>query len=653
MKTRLPKSILAALLSFTFAANLRAQPNAFTYQGHLRENGQPAAGIYDLRFGIYDSGMGGSAVGGVVTNSATSVSNGLFTVLLDFGAGVFNGSARWLEIGVRTNGNAGAFTTLSPRQPVTPTPYALHAANATALMSFINAPLDIKVNGARALRLESTGSNSVNVVGGYAGNSVAATVVGATIGGGGAGNYSGFTLVNRVEADFGTVGGGFWNTVSNFAATVAGGSLNNASGNASSIGGGDGNTASDALATVSGGGANTASGLHASIGGGYQNVASGYEAAVAGGLRNTASGDLTAVGGGWNNIASGISAKVAGGGFNSATGNYSTVGGGGTNRVFGSYSTVAGGRINVIQTNADHATIAGGQQNTVLANGHYATIGGGRGNAVSGSATIGGGSGNTASGSGAVGGGEQNIASSSATVAGGLQNAATNFAATVAGGFQNIARGNGAMVPGGHFNTAQGTASFAAGLRAKAIHDGAFVWADSQGSDFASHREDQFHVRAVGGALFDINDGHWIDLRRASSVSLPNRIINTSSGAYLSTGGTWVNSSDSARKENFQPVNGRRILAALAALPVSEWNYKTEDATARHIGPTAQDFHAAFGLGTDDKHIATVDADGVALAAIQGLNQKLEQKETEIAKLKQRLDKLEQLLNHKLNGGDR
>jgi hypothetical protein len=81
--------------------------------------------------------------------------------------------------------------------------------------------------------------------------------------------------------------------------------------------------------------------------------------------------------------------------------------------------------------------------------------------------------------------------------------------------------------------------------------------------------------------------------------------------------------SDRNLKENFQPVDARVVLAKVAALPLSEWNFK-EDTAARHVGPVAQDFHAAFGLGTDDKHIATVDADGVALSAIQGLNQKPE-----------------------------
>ena len=80
------------------------------------------------------------------------------------------------------------------------------------------------------------------------------------------------------------------------------------------------------------------------------------------------------------------------------------------------------------------------------------------------------------------------------------------------------------------------------------------------------------------------------------------------------------------------------------ALPLTTWNYKTQEKTIRHIGPMAQDFASAFEVGEDDKHITSTDADGVALAAIQGLNQKLEQKETEITELKHRLEKLERLM---------
>jgi serine/threonine protein kinase/Tfp pilus assembly protein PilF len=128
----------------------------------------------------------------------------------------------------------------------------------------------------------------------------------------------------------------------------------------------------------------------------------------------------------------------------------------------------------------------------------------------------------------------------------------------------------------------------------------------------------------------------------------------------LSTNGTWTASGfdmngDRDGKENLVPVDARTVLEKVAALPISQWNFNGA-ADVQHIGPMAQDFYAAFRVGTDDKHISTVDAEGVALVAIQGLNQKveeqrseLEQKEKEIGKLKERLEKLEQLLNHQLN----
>ncbi len=99
-----------------------AQGTAFTYQGRLNDGSAPANGIYDFRFAIHDAASGGGDLA-VVTNSATAVSNGLFTVTLDFGAGVFTGADRWLDIGVRTNGD-GAFTALTPWQAFTATPYA-------------------------------------------------------------------------------------------------------------------------------------------------------------------------------------------------------------------------------------------------------------------------------------------------------------------------------------------------------------------------------------------------------------------------------------------------------------------------------------------------------------------------------------------------
>lgn len=95
-------------------------------------------------------------------------------------------------------------------------------------------------------------------------------------------------------------------------------------------------------------------------------------------------------------------------------------------------------------------------------------------------------------------------------------------------------------------------------------------------------------------------------------------------GSILRPGNSWAPTSDRNAKENFREIDPREVLARVVALPVVNYNLKSQTNTIRHLGPMAQDFHAAFGLGEDDKHITTIDADGVALAAIQGLNQKLE-----------------------------
>lgn len=108
--------------------------STFTYQGRLTEGGAPANGSYDLRFILYTAESGGSQVGSIIeTKDDVPVANGLFTVTLNFGLGVFDGSPRWLEIAVRPGASSGDFTVLSPRQRITPTPYAFHAAMAEAL----------------------------------------------------------------------------------------------------------------------------------------------------------------------------------------------------------------------------------------------------------------------------------------------------------------------------------------------------------------------------------------------------------------------------------------------------------------------------------------------------------------------------------------
>ena len=135
MKTKFHHSFvvlaLLALLSTILYQpfTLRAQGTAFTYQGQLQNNGGPASGTYNLTFSLFNTSIAGSAIAGPVTNNAVNVTNGLFTVFIDFGSGLFTGTSNWLEIGVETNG-FGAFTTLSPRQQLTPAPYAIDAESA-------------------------------------------------------------------------------------------------------------------------------------------------------------------------------------------------------------------------------------------------------------------------------------------------------------------------------------------------------------------------------------------------------------------------------------------------------------------------------------------------------------------------------------------
>jgi hypothetical protein len=241
-------------------------------------------------------------------------------------------------------------------------------------------------------------------------------------------------------------------------------------------------------------------------------------------------------------------------------------------------------------------------------------------------------------------------------------------------------------VPGGFGNVAGGYCSFAAGYYAQAIHDGSFVWADSTQTGYASTGDDQFCIRATGGVqlspgtrlycgnqvrqmlnLWGTNYGIGVQgstLYSRTSDGFAwyrggghnDAQYNNGGGATLmilnNTGltvnGTFVSSSDRNLKENFATVSPREVLDKVTALPISRWNFKGDAATP-HVGPMAQDFRAAFALGADDKHIATVDADGVALAAIQGLNQKLEErlrtKDAEIQELRQAITELKQLVN--------
>ena len=183
----------------------------------------------------------------------------------------------------------------------------------------------------------------------------------------------------------------------------------------------------------------------------------------------------------------------------------------------------------------------------------------------------------------------------------------------IGGGRGNAIAGYASTIPGGADNVVINNFDFAAGRNAVADTDGSFVWSDdSVQAQFGSgtNTPNDFLVRATGLVLFaTATDGNG----------------NTTSGVELTHGsGSWANVSDRNAKTAITTVSPGDVLAGVLKMPISTWQYKAESPDIRHLGPMAQDFFAAFHLGKDNRHITDIDEGGVALAAIQGLNQKLE-----------------------------
>ncbi|MDQ7029064.1 MAG: tail fiber domain-containing protein [Ardenticatenia bacterium] len=757
---------------------------AFTYQGRLTDGGSPASGSYDFQFALYDAASGGAQVGSTVTLDDVTVSDGVFTVQLDFGSIAFDGNARWLEIGVRPGNSTNSYTTLTPRQALTAVPYALYSLTApwsgltgvpagfadgvddvglssVSWTDIQNRPagLDdgdddttysagtgLTLSGgafslAASYRLpqgctsgqiaEWDGSQWVcgtdDVGSGGGSGDITAVNAGAGLTGGGtsgdvtlsvdfAGSGSATTVARSdhdhdgayapaahthddryyTETELQTSGQAqvHWDNLSGVPAglddgdddtTYTAGTGLSLSGDRFSLAStyqlpqtcsngqvakwdgsawacGDDNTGTTGTFWSLTGNGGTTPGTHflgttdavsltlavsdtvalrlaptggtPNVIGGYggNNVTAGVNGATIGGGGgspglNRVTDDYGTVGGGYGNLAGSDDgnpataryATVGGGYSNTASGFWGTVGGGRGNTASGSSATVGGGWYN--QVTAAYGTIAGGgpsdtgdptnTNNRVLD--EYGTIGGG-GNNRAGSDD-----GNPATEPYAtVGGGYSNTASRDyATVGGGYINTASGYAAIVGGGYSNTASGFYATVPGGRDNNATGDYSFVAGRRAKAYNKGCFVWGDATNADVTCATDNRTIFRSTGGFYIYTN----------SSLS---------SGAYLAAGsGSWSTLSDRNAKEHFAPVDPQGVLEQVAQLPISTWNYRAQDDSIRHMGPTAQDFYAAFGLGSTDKGIATVDADGVALAAIQGLYQQNQALEKDVKALRE------------------
>jgi hypothetical protein len=476
-------------------ANLTAaQTTAFTYQGRLNDTGAPANGSYDLAFAAYDGVAGGNLISPMVTNSAVVVSNGVFVTTVDFGAGVFTGGDLWLEISVSTNG-AGIFTTIAPRQMIDPVPYALFAQTAGTASTANN----VASSTVSVPQLNTAGAPASGQVLGYNGSQLVwqDPVIG--------GNTGGWSLTGNLGT---TPGVNFLGTLDSQALELKVGGVRGlrleptASSYPNVIGGGPSNFASNGVAgvVVGGGINNVAGGQQSFVGGGYQNAASGYISTVAGGAYNSASLNEAAVVGGDYNIASGIESFVGSGSENNASGPDSFVGGGVANVASGTRSVVGGG-------------------------GYKFSFGGTLGNTASGDYSV-------------VGGGDYNAATQDgATVSGGTENYSSGGNATVVGGWNNTASGSQATVAGGYYNTASGDNSFAAGQEAYALHNGTFVWADSQLGSFSSTAVNQFLIRAAGGVGIGTPQTPLGGLRVASGGLA---VTGTSSPNYPGAAGVFI-----------------------------------------------------------------------------------------------------------------
>ena len=393
--------------------------------------------------------------------------------------------------GWNTNGNAGT------------------VAGPSFLGTTDNQPLELKVNGARAVRLEpNVASGAPNIIAGASLNFVASGTVGAAIAGGGATNYGGLRYSNSVQGDFSFIGGGIGNLIqsaSSYDCAIAGGALNTIEGSQYSIiGGGQSNTNRANYATIAGGLRNLANGYSSFIGGGGfdglsfgGNTVSGNASSIVGGILNnvqTGAFDSVIAGGYFNLIATNASVSVIAGGDQNAIlqgANHSTIGGGVLNYVSGigsfiggggydgnmyagntnagSASVIGGGIGNTIQTGADYSTIGAGNQNQIQPNAFKSTIGGGYGNAIQTNSffsAIAGGATNTIqanSSQSTIGGGDGNTiqpGAANSTIAGGVVNSIrTNaYQSTIGGGLLNQIQplANDSVIGGGYANTNAG-----------------------------------------------------------------------------------------------------------------------------------------------------------------------------------------------------
>lgn len=346
-----------------------------------------------------------------------------------------------------------------------------------------------------------------------------------------------------------------------------------------------------------------------------KNICQGHFCTIAGGLQAKAS-LMGFVGGGDSNWAVGSHAVCGGGAGNRANGGQAAVLGGGSNRADGRASVIGGGYLNLTAGNGFFATVPGGFGNIATANGGFA--GGTRAVARSGDH----GSFVWADAQGMP----DDPFNPNYTCDGGLNHGqpCTNDAYCTPGFCNNSIKTNNLNSTDKNQFVVRAFGGFWLGRQIYSTHN-----TSREDARFAPDT----YVQTTAG----IDDGDLEPCLIGCPANDPDNACKKgcfSAAARLTIGGTWTNASDRNNKENVRLVEPREVLQKVTELPIARWNYKVERDSTQHIGPMAQDFHAAFGLGDSDKAIATIDADGVALAAIQGLHQIVREKECEIEVLR-------------------
>ncbi len=626
MKSKLRSSLLVPAMLALFALNSElstalAQGSAFSYQGQLYVNGGAADGSYDLTFTLYTNSSGGLVTAGPVTNLATAVSNGLFTARIDFGADAFTGSSNWVQIGVRTNG-AAIFSPLTPLQQILPTPYAIYASNAsTAASANSVAAADISGRlgtGQLPGAVVTNGQTDVTLSGTFSGNGTNLTDLNADNLLGGTVPLARLTNITSTQLAAAT-----WQQATN----LNGGNAAMASNVVSGIG------ITNAYLTN----AVITNSVFAGNGGGLTNLNASQLsgllllASLPAGVVTNGEGGVT-LGGTFSGNGSGLASVSAALASNVVSG-IGITNGHLTNALI-TNSVFAGNGAGLTNLNASNFTsgvISLALLPAVVVtnrNGGDAAL---ASNVVSGiaitNAVV------TNSVFAGNGGGLTNLNASALTSIGNSNGGRSNFFVGSSGNATTTGSSNTAEGALALFRNTTGTGNAAVGASA-----------------LASNTTGSFNIALGYQAGNAITTGSSnIDIGSPGVAGDVNtiRIGIAQDNVYL--GGSFTPYDITLRgdrhgKENFSPVDVRAVLEQVASLPLTEWNDKQDNPARRHIGPMAQDFQAAFGLhGADDKCISVVDETGVALAAIQGLNRKLEEKEAEIEKLKEKADKVDAL----------